>query len=333
MLSLAGIFILSSLGLIKSDILSSFLIQIVVMFAIPLLMYTLLISKNVKQTFSDIGFRKISGKMVIISILLGVVLYFLNSFVASASQGFIQLLGFENPFSSASSALSNEVILKEFILTAILPGFCEEILHRGIVLFGGKKSNNTRFLLIISSLLFGLTHLNINQFFYAAILGFLMGHVALVSNSIFPAMIIHFMNNFLSIYFVYGTHMKWGLATIFNIIGELIMSNLVGTIICSTVGIFLLIFLFIKLTKKLYKERIKKEVVKIINSLELENLPIEVAENRVDQANKLINQYKTFNISTSPKNNKFSFLEKSFFYSSIVLGCLITASSFIWGII
>ena len=332
MLSLAGIFILSSLGLIKSDILSSFLIQIVVMFAIPLLMYTLLISKNVKQTFSDIGFRKISGKMVIISILLGVILYFLNSFVASASQGFIQLLGFENPFSSTSSALSNEFILKEFILTAVLPGFCEEILHRGIVLFGGKKSNNTRFLLIISSLLFGLTHLNINQFFYAAILGFLMGHVALVSNSIFPAMIIHFMNNFLSIYFAYGTQMKWDLATIFNVIGELIMSNLVSVIFCSTVGIFMLIFLFLKLTKKLYKERIKSEVAKIISSLELENLPLEVAEERVNQANKLINQHKTLNISTGPKT-KFSFLEKSFFYSSIVLGCLITVSSFIWGIL
>ena len=49
----ALVFVLGYTGILKNDILTSFLIQIVVMFAIPLLMYSLLMKKNIKQTFKD----------------------------------------------------------------------------------------------------------------------------------------------------------------------------------------------------------------------------------------------------------------------------------------
>ena len=45
--SVAIIFIFGHLGLIENDFLSSTLIQIVVMFAIPLLMYSLLTKKSI----------------------------------------------------------------------------------------------------------------------------------------------------------------------------------------------------------------------------------------------------------------------------------------------
>ena len=96
MVLIAVIFIFGHLGLIENDILSSVLIQIVVMFGIPLLMYTLLISKNAKQTFTDTGFKKISKKMLLITIGLGFILYFLNQFVATIFQSIVALFGYEN---------------------------------------------------------------------------------------------------------------------------------------------------------------------------------------------------------------------------------------------
>ena len=139
LICVAALFVLGYKGIIQSEILSSFLIQIVVMFGIPLLIYTALISKNTKQSFEDAGFRKISGKMVLIAIALGLVLYLINSFVADAFSSLITLFGYENLYGTTTVKLTYGLLLKDFILSAILPGFCEEFLHRGIMLFALKN--------------------------------------------------------------------------------------------------------------------------------------------------------------------------------------------------
>ena len=64
MLSVAVIFVLGYLGIITDSYLSTFLIQGVVMLAMPVILYSLFVSKNVKQTFSDFGFKKIKKHWV-----------------------------------------------------------------------------------------------------------------------------------------------------------------------------------------------------------------------------------------------------------------------------
>ena len=91
----AIIFMLGGFGLIKNEFLSAFLIQCVVLFGIPLLLYSLMVSKNLKQTFADTGFKKISGKMLLYSFLLGVILYIVNAFVASTFSSILTWLGYE----------------------------------------------------------------------------------------------------------------------------------------------------------------------------------------------------------------------------------------------
>jgi len=78
MICIATLFVLGSFGIITNEFWATFLIQIVVMFAIPTLLYTLIISKNTKKTFKDLGFSKFSFKMLLISIALGFILYFIN---------------------------------------------------------------------------------------------------------------------------------------------------------------------------------------------------------------------------------------------------------------
>ena len=324
----ALVFVLGYTGILKNDILTSFLIQIVVMFAIPLFMYSLLMKKNIKQTFKDCGLKKVSLNIVLISIILGIVLYFINSFVADVFASIITLFGYES-IGSSTTTLNYSTLLKELILSCILPGFCEEFLHRGILLHANKKHQNTKFCLIISSILFGLTHLNIRQFFYPSILGFLMGYVTLAADSIIPSIIIHFMNNFLSNYFFYGAHFKWPLASFVNYVTNIFMSNFIVFVIVSSISVILLVTVYYYLVKQIMKERAKTEIKAIIEALRMERMSLTEAQVQFNQINNLMKNRKINNIKT----NKTSFASNIFLISSIILGCLVTISSFIWGVI
>ncbi|MBO5954713.1 MAG: CPBP family intramembrane metalloprotease [Clostridia bacterium] len=325
----AIVFVLGYTGILQNEFLTSFIIQIVVMFAVPLLMYKLLMKKSLKETFTDCGFKKISAKMVAISIILGFVLYFINSFVADAFYGIISLFGYESLSSSTTTTLNYGKFLKELILSCVLPGFCEEFLHRGILLHAGKKHTNTKFCLLISSILFGLTHLNIRQFFYAAILGFLMGLVTLVADSIIPSIIIHFMNNFLSNYFFYGTYLDWPVAKFFNFVTNLFISDIFVYILTSSIAVILLILLYNYLLKCLMRERAKHDIQQIVKSLQLEKLSIIQAQIQFNQINQLL-KHKHIQEQNKPKP---CFSSNLFLISSMVLGIMVTISSFIWGVI
>ena len=329
----AILFIFGHLGLIQNDILSSFLIQIVVMFAIPMLMYTLLVSKNLKQTFTDTSFKKISKNMILITIGLGFILYFLNQFVASIFSSIISLFGYEKISSSTTIILDYKFLLKELILSCILPGFCEEVLHRGIILHAGKKTTNPRYVLLISSILFGLMHLNINQFFYAAILGYLIGMVGLISDSIYPCMIIHFMNNFLGSFIYYGSKLNWPISSLLMKVTDAIYANPITLICAMLVGIPLLFYLYRILVKKLAKERNKMKMQAIVKELKMNNITIEEAQAKINMVNSVLAQSNSFKIDKNNQNSKLKFSEKMFIISSIILGALITISSFIWGIL
>lgn len=334
MILVALIFVLGYLGLLQNDYISSFLIQIMVMFAIPMLLYTLFVSKSFKQTFKDTRFKKISSRMIGITIILGIVLYFINNFVAQFFSSLISLFGYENLTQTTTVTFTYELLFREFLLSCILPGICEEFLHRGIMLFAGKKCGNTRYVLITSSILFGLMHLNINQFFYATILGFLMGYVAIVSDSIYPSIIIHFLNNFLNTYFYYGYYLNWPFATFINNLQALIASNIFVFIIVNAVLICILISLYIYLTQILAKERVRYDVKKIILCLEIDNLPLEQAQTKINQANEILLKSESLKFkNTVSGGEKFSFLSQVFLISSLVLGSLITISTYIWGII
>lgn len=334
MILVALIFVLGYLGLLQNEYISTFLIQIMVMFAIPMLLYTLFVSKSFKQTFKDTGFKKISARMIGIAILLGIVLYFINNFVAQFFSSLISLFGYENLTQTTTVPFSYELLFREFLLSCVLPGICEEFLHRGIMLFAGKKCGNTRYVLIISSILFGLMHLNINQFFYATILGFLMGYVAIVADSIYPSIIIHFLNNFLNTYFYYGYYLNWPFATLVNDLQALIASNIFVFIIVNTILVCLLIVLYLYLTRSLAKERVRYDVKKIISCLEIDNLPLEQAQAKINQANEILQKSESLKFkNTVTGGGKFSFLSQVFLISSLVLGSLITISTFVWGII
>lgn len=91
------------------------------------------------------------------------------------------------------------------LLIAVVPAVVEELVFRGI-LFHSYRRNNILRAGILSAFLFGLMHLNVNQFLYAFAMGIIFAFVIEATGSIFSSMLMHFIINANSvmIYYMYG---------------------------------------------------------------------------------------------------------------------------------
>lgn len=81
-----------------------------------------------------------------------------------------------------------------FIQVAVFAPIFEELWFRGLVMESLRPYGNG-FAIFISAILFGVTHGNFAQFFYAMTLGIILGYLAVSTNSIVTTTIIHAMFN------------------------------------------------------------------------------------------------------------------------------------------
>ncbi|HZU98739.1 MAG TPA: ABC transporter permease subunit/CPBP intramembrane protease [Planctomycetota bacterium] len=91
-------------------------------------------------------------------------------------------------------------------LIAALPAVCEEILFRGFILTGLRSGAGAWVAVIVSALLFGVTHLDPSRMGAVTALGAALALLALRSRSIVPCMLCHFAHNGLALVIV--SHLK-----------------------------------------------------------------------------------------------------------------------------
>lgn len=84
---------------------------------------------------------------------------------------------------------------------AVVPAICEEILFRGYVLRSFEKSWGIVAAIIISGVIFGMYHLQIANVLPLAAIGMLLAYMTWTTQSIYPAMVAHFVNNGASVLF------------------------------------------------------------------------------------------------------------------------------------
>lgn len=126
-------------------------------------------------------------------LLIAILHIVVNGGISTVWYNFIRLIGY-TPVVSDGEVIKN---VGEFIfallMSAVLPAFFEEITHRGLVLHVSRGNAHKRALL--SALLFALMHQNITQTGYTFAGGLIMAYTVIYTGSIFPAMVIHFVNN------------------------------------------------------------------------------------------------------------------------------------------
>lgn len=162
----------------------------IILFIIPAIIYVIVTKCNIKETFR---FHLLPLKDLIFVIMLG--------FICVPIMGFFGLLSgffFKNNIGTLITSISGTPYLVLLAIVAIMPAITEEITLRGIVLSGYNGKSRFKASLIIG-LFFGIFHLDAQQFLYAVVLGFILAYAVRVTGSIFASMIMHFIINGTSI--------------------------------------------------------------------------------------------------------------------------------------
>ena len=344
--------IASSMGLfdaikdeIALDAISTGIIQIGVLFIIPFSLYMLFLKKKPKDVFSDFGYKKISAKTVLICFGIGILAFILNIFISNFFAIILRYLGYNPQYSSGGGDGYNTFpkFLFGVLSVAILPAMCEEFVHRGMILGGTSRIIGYKKAIVLSSVLFGLMHLNISQFFYAAILGLLMGLVATMTRSIWPAVILHFTNNFINVFISYSETVNLTPFSLTSFFDSLANFNIIIFFVIVLIIIALALYGVFVLLKKLFATTGYKNYNEMFESIEKEIRASH--ENVTDQEVILAFQNYVFPNMKTPQNiydlyiaddkkyKKVNFKYKIPLICSFVLGILITLYTFIWGVI
>ncbi|NFH68254.1 CPBP family intramembrane metalloprotease [Clostridium botulinum] len=169
-----------------SDIRLILFLNHMILFIIPAIIYVIIVKPNIKQTFK-------LNKLYLKDFFLIIVLSFVSQPLVSLFS-LITSFFFENDIGNFVSEISSTPFLIMLLLMAVMPAITEEITLRGIVQSGYDDKSDLKTCIVIG-LLFGIFHLNGQQFLYAAVLGGILAYLVRVTNSIFASMTLHFMIN------------------------------------------------------------------------------------------------------------------------------------------
>lgn len=172
------------------DIRVMLLLNHTIIFIVPAIIYIIV----TKQSMRDVlKLNKLHLKDSFLLILLAFVCQPIMTFFSLISQFF-----FTNEIGNFMNEILNTPYIVLLMIVAVLPAITEEITIRGVIL-SEYKNKNIYVACIATGLLFGIMHLDPQQFLYATVLGFVLAFVVRVTNSIFSASLLHFVVNGTSI--------------------------------------------------------------------------------------------------------------------------------------
>ena len=165
-----------------------------IIFVLPAVIY-LFIKKIPPWEF--IRLKKVNFVTVILLVLLGI---FIRPFMSLLSA--ISMIWVENTIADTATSLMSEVnFWLALVFIAIIPAILEEFVYRG-VFYNEYRKINTKKAVLLSGLLFGLMHMNVNQFVYAFFMGVIFALIIEATDSILASMIVHFTINGSSLLFL-----------------------------------------------------------------------------------------------------------------------------------
>ena len=156
------------------------------LFWIPIALYLLLTRTN---PFRLIPFHRISFSTLCMVVLFTMLLVPVVTWV-----NLISMLFVDNTVVEVDQQLHQNSFLMNLLLMAFMPALSEELMVRGIY-FQQYKASGILKGALLSGIVFGLMHMNFNQFSYALVLGTIFALLVEATGSIFSSMIAHFVFN------------------------------------------------------------------------------------------------------------------------------------------
>jgi len=331
------------------DIIFTIIIQGILLFLMPFVLYSIFLKVKPRQIFEHCNFYKINITVILISLVIGILCFFVNIAVSSLFNGILTFTGYRFGFSGGSADYSTGNFFLQLFLVAVCPAICEEFIHRGILLQGIKHMGFKK-AIFISSILFGLIHFNIQQVAYAIVIGMILGFVSVVAKNIWPAIIIHFTNNAISTYLDFAGARGWVFGDSLDKLQQLLASgNTTLIFVISCFVMLLVVALLCMFIWLLYKQTIVRKVDRAIDkaykniSVFSRNRPIRLEEHEV--IFDLLENSTLLNLDYKPMDNPINIVmpkeksvymptlrDKVFMWGAIVLGALITLFTYTWGL-
>ncbi len=184
---------------------------------------------DIKQTFS---FNKISVVQILGAIVTGIGMIMLN-LVMSSIVSMIVKDSTENLNTSMELLTEGRSLPVLLLIIALIPAVCEEILFRGYFYASVRNRVKPIYAITIVSLVFGIYHMNLAQSIVTAIIGMILAVAVYKGKSIFASMIIHFMNNGISV--ICMQYPENSLVTYIDNINtpiEIILFSVSGAVLC-----------------------------------------------------------------------------------------------------
>lgn len=193
-----------------------------------LVVYT---KRDIKLTY---GFARanVSGYLGGALLMIGMVLI---NFVIAA--GLTSM--FPESTSNVETAFANifgDNVLIVFMVVAVAPAVCEEMLFRGVILHSLKAKYRVPSAIAITAVLFGLYHMSIVKFIPTGLLGLVLCIIVWKTGSIYPAMLMHFINNAISIIIAYYPEQ---VAKVLPMLGKSDFAAADVLCLCAAGGIFI----------------------------------------------------------------------------------------------
>jgi sodium transport system permease protein len=168
------------------------IIQQLVFVATPPMLMGVMLTTSLRDTFR-LRWPGFSGCGI--GLLLAVLLHPLSLELAAALSDFFPPL--PQGIEAVLLALKNPNIpwWLPLLAFAVAPAVCEEIAFRGFLLSGFSRSGRTNLAIVLSALTFGIIHLIPQQVLNAALLGLVLGLIAVRTNSLYPGIVFHISYN------------------------------------------------------------------------------------------------------------------------------------------
>ncbi len=178
----------ASFDLILNGLVSS------VIFFVAGVIYCLIRKQNFSRLFP---FERVGGSMLIKLSIIGIAFSLMSNYVVDLINGTFGLFGIENNGGNIDVGSAPDVLLY-ILVVAILPAFVEEFAFRGVVM-GVLRPYSEGLAILISSAAFALMHGNFVQLPFTFCCGLVFAFIDIKTNSLLPSIIVHFLNNGLSV--------------------------------------------------------------------------------------------------------------------------------------
>ncbi len=146
--------------------------------------------------------KRVSGGFWVVGLFGGMALAIVANLVTGWLMQWLSSFGVPQPELPETVRPTLSSLAMNLLSTAVLPAVVEEMIFRGYML-GALRKHGNGLAIVVTAVFFGVFHGNILQMPFALILGLVLGYLTVITDCIWPAVLLHFSNNAMAVLISY----------------------------------------------------------------------------------------------------------------------------------